>query len=328
MHWTVPTVENVELHIAPSESMLDELVRKYSLKTDFHIISGLACFNISKFALKANIKNKFIMAEAPDQSLLFRPLRFIRDYLRRIVYAKDVVAYLCIGNQALKWFSAIKSKESYCYPFTYTVKEYFSSGDKKSDEISIIYVGSLIKLKRVDILIKAYLQAELGCKKTRLFILGNGPEVSNLKSLLPSGDNPDKGNNKRIDFVGSKPQNEVYSYLSSADILVLPSRHDGWGAVVNEALQCGCQVIVSDRCGSSDVINNLNGFMFNYPSISDLSKKLELSIARQSEKLKGEIINQYSYTLSPQVIANYLGSIIDNIYNQNMQIVPPWKQIK
>ena len=42
--------------------------------------------------------------------------------------------------------------------------------------------------------------------------------------------------------------------MQEADVLILPSVYDGWGAVVNEALQVGCYVICSDACGASDLM--------------------------------------------------------------------------
>ena len=53
-----------------------------------------------------------------------------------------------------------------------------------------------------------------------------------------------------------KPQTEVPLLMQESDVFILPSVYDGWGAVVNEALQVGCYVIVSDACGASDLVKN------------------------------------------------------------------------
>lgn len=42
--------------------------------------------------------------------------------------------------------------------------------------------------------------------------------------------------------------------MARADVLVLPSWHDGWGAVVSEALMAGTPAIASDACGSAGVV--------------------------------------------------------------------------
>jgi glycosyltransferase involved in cell wall biosynthesis len=47
---------------------------------------------------------------------------------------------------------------------------------------------------------------------------------------------------------------ELLRRLSGYDLLVMPSRHDGWGAAVNEALMAGIPALVSGRCGSATLL--------------------------------------------------------------------------
>ena len=57
------------------------------------------------------------------------------------------------------------------------------------------------------------------------------------------------------------------------DILVLPSIHDGWGMVVNEAMVHGCIPIVSSGAGASDQIEQgVNGYVFKAGDIDGLKE--------------------------------------------------------
>ena len=58
-------------------------------------------------------------------------------------------------------------------------------------------------------------------------------------------------------FTGFVNQSELADYYLAADIVVLPSRRMGetWGLVVNEALQAGCAVVVSDAVGCAEEFN-------------------------------------------------------------------------
>lgn len=58
----------------------------------------------------------------------------------------------------------------------------------------------------------------------------------------------------KIHLLGTKPQTEVPLFMQQADVFILPSVYDGWGAVVNEALQAGCYVVCSDAAGASDLM--------------------------------------------------------------------------
>ena len=66
---------------------------------------------------------------------------------------------------------------------------------------------------------------------------------------------------KGMDHIYLKPfmdNTKVRLAIEEADLLVLPSRFDGWGAVVNEALGAGTPVLVSDLCGSSYLVGILS----------------------------------------------------------------------
>ncbi len=56
----------------------------------------------------------------------------------------------------------------------------------------------------------------------------------------------------RVVWAGFVNQSQLADYYLAADVLVLPSRRMGetWGLVVNEALQAGCGVIISNAVGS------------------------------------------------------------------------------
>ena len=77
----------------------------------------------------------------------------------------------------------------------------------------------------------------------------------------------------KIWLLGTKPQAEVPLFMQQADVFILPSVYDGWGAVVNEALQAGCYVICSDAAGASDLIRQEErvGKVFRRGSIKQLA---------------------------------------------------------
>ena len=87
--------------------------------------------------------------------------------------------------------------------------------------------------------------------------------------------------------------------MAAADVLVLPSRFDGWGAVVNEALMVGTPVICSDRCGASDVIENgRNGYVdTRIERLVDVMRQLqhEPALAAQwSEAARATALERFS----------------------------------
>jgi glycosyltransferase involved in cell wall biosynthesis len=102
-----------------------------------------------------------------------------------------------------------------------------------------------------------------------LRLLGIGHALDTLRGLIP-------GNlTKRIHFLGFKQPAALPTIFAAADIFVLPSRHDGWGVVVNEALGAGLPIIVSDRVGARDLVDNgHNGFVTRAGDVDELADAL------------------------------------------------------
>jgi glycosyltransferase involved in cell wall biosynthesis len=80
-----------------------------------------------------------------------------------------------------------------------------------------------------------------------------------------------------IKILGFKNQRELPQYYDLCDVLVLPSRFEPWGLVVNEAMNAGRAVIVSDRvgCGPDLVHEGVNGYVFQTGDRAGLCQALE-----------------------------------------------------
>jgi glycosyltransferase involved in cell wall biosynthesis len=112
----------------------------------------------------------------------------------------------------------------------------------------------------------------------------------------------DLGN--RIMLTGFINQAEIPLYYRAADIFVMCSGlGETWGLSVNEAMNFGLPVIVSDTCGSAyDLVrNNINGSVFETANISQLAsllhEYLNLSPERRTTAAKSslDIIDEYSF---------------------------------
>ena len=75
----------------------------------------------------------------------------------------------------------------------------------------------------------------------------------------------------------------VAGLLARCDALVLPSAQDGFGLVVLEAMACGLPVIVSDRVGAADCVEEgRNGFVFPFRDPGALADRLKWFMADAS----------------------------------------------
>jgi glycosyltransferase involved in cell wall biosynthesis len=77
---------------------------------------------------------------------------------------------------------------------------------------------------------------------------------------------------EKICYEGFKTTDQLPEFYRKSDIFVLPSRYDGWGVVVNQALGAGLPVVCSDAVGSAEdlVEPGKNGFIFKSGEVDEL----------------------------------------------------------
>jgi glycosyltransferase involved in cell wall biosynthesis len=115
---------------------------------------------------------------------------------------------------------------------------------------NFLYVGRLTGVKNLEFLIDKFNKHP----ELTLTIIGFGELEDSLRAIA-------KSNTK---FLGAIDNKELYSYYQNADVFILPSTSEPWGLVVEEALNNGTPVMVSDRVGcAEEIINDDNGVIFS-----------------------------------------------------------------
>ena len=79
-----------------------------------------------------------------------------------------------------------------------------------------------------------------------------------------------------IRFIGFRNQSELPGLYDLCDVFVLPSEREPWGLVVNEAMNAGKPVVVSDRVGAGPdlVEEGVNGFVYPAGDVAALANRL------------------------------------------------------
>lgn len=175
----------------------------------------------------------------------------------------------------LKLINDLKvKKEIYVIPNGIDIKEIqgIKPSKNKSD---IIFAGRLLKHKNVDLLIKSVSILRKNYPKIVCFIVGEGPEKNNLVKLVQKLHF--EKNIKFFDFL--EDHNELYAFMKSSKVFVLPSMREGFGIVVLEANTCGIPVVTinhPDNAAKDLIINKKNGLICDLDgkSLSMTIKKL------------------------------------------------------
>ena len=131
--------------------------------------------------------------------------------------------------------------------------------EERQEVRNFLYVGRLAEEKNLKLLIRVFNKLQ----DLNLTIVGFGTQEKELKTLASSSNN--------VKFVGAVNNKELPAYYRKADVFVLPSSSEPWGLVVEEALNNGCPVIVSDMVGCREsLVSDKIGLVFNHNSEEDL----------------------------------------------------------
>jgi len=124
--------------------------------------------------------------------------------------------------------------------------------------LDVIYVGRLVKGKNINFLIDAMNQVLAHNSQAKCHIFGSGVEGEILQRHINS-----LGLQDSIFLQGTLPNAEqIYSYMKSARVLVLPSVREGFGIVAAEALACGTPVVTinaPNNAATAFVNHGVNG---------------------------------------------------------------------
>ena len=257
---------------------------QFSQATDYHILSGYFSYPVAWKAFHSIRKTDakiLILSEAFEFFGIKGVLRLLRAKLQTALWGQDIDGVLAMGQLGVRFYSMAGFPKTKIYEFSYVIEsESLPNLDnlnhfklQENTKFQVLYVGKLIPRKRVDLLLKAI--SKLSRKDIHLTIVGEGRQANSLINLSHRLKISDQ-----VSFLPSMTNEETLQLMSQSDLLVLPSRWDGWGAVVTEALSVGTPVICSDRCGAASLVEDLQitGSTFHTKSLQELYKKLEQQI--------------------------------------------------
>lgn len=144
----------------------------------------------------------------------------------------------------------------------------------------ILYVGHLSMMKGIDILIRAVSKIRSELPNMRLHLVGSAVPLNRMSEfqLLAKKE----GVENSVVFHGWVANSMVPRYYKSADLCVFPSRIEGFGIVILEAMSSGVPIIASDIAAFREIITSgKNGILFKAGSSDSLSKAI-LALSQDS----------------------------------------------
>ena len=335
--WTETKVSSITRVLIPNKFFFSfcfkELLRR---KHDVHIFASpfeesrlIVCLFIARI-----LGLKFYLISEP-----YSPIRegylgdggghlnAIKAHLRPFVYR--LYSHLLLGGASGIFTISKLAYDQYCslgvpkeklFPFGYFIPRIaqfnleHEPAFNEAPTLKIIYVGALIRRKGLDVLQDAIRNLWNKDYQVSLDIYGAGDE--NL--VFPNLD--------FISYRGLIPFGNAQEIISHYDLLVLPSRYDGWGVVINEALCSNVPVVYADSVGAGEVAKNFGaGLSFSSGNSSSLSSVLMglmddpnlLNALRNNAGLAAD-------ALQPEIAARYILEIMNSSNQIGADVKSPW----
>jgi len=304
--WDTPLLDGYRSRILPSASRTDisgrflktpniDIVREIAARR-YDAIWGHGYAHLTTWLAAAAARASGAELLVRDEQTLLHgrpaPKRALKAVALRALYAQSSGLY--IGEQSRRYFRRYGMPEERLFPARYCVDNRYWRGQARDlapqraalrarfgvagDAPVVLFSGKLIEKKQPLMLIEAFarLRARHDCA---LLIAGDGPlrpEAEALAARLGLAD---------VRFAGFLNQSELPMAYAAADVFVLPSKlHETWGLVVNEAMNFGLPVVLSDKVGCAEdlVPGDRNGFTFGHRSVTQLASALEALVADEA----------------------------------------------
>jgi glycosyltransferase involved in cell wall biosynthesis len=180
--------------------------------------------------------------------------------------------------------------------------------DQSEAEPLFLFCGQMIPRKGIDLLLAAFRRVLESGHVARLILAGREANVAAVLRELPSAVSA------HIELVGFQAPAALPALFGRADVFVLPSRHDGWGVVVNQALGAGLPIIVSARVGASELITpGREGLIVPAGDVEALAAAMMQMVAAPAVRARmGQAARQRSLELTPARAARDMMQAISN----------------
>jgi len=321
--WMAPPLSSVRIMYATNRAETAALAHE-APETAIHICQGIRAngiVGVAQRALAARNLRSWVVMETVNDAIWSGALK--RVEYARLFHARRATLHgvLASGHRTADWIVARGVPRDRVYPFAYFLRDpdiALKAVSRSPGPYRFAFVGRLIKLKRVDWLVKAL--SGLRNQNYELWIVGAGPEEEHLRRLTAHH----LGN--RVRWMGQLRSTEVSGVMAQADCLVLPSIHDGWGAVASESMLTGTPVICSDTCGvGSAVIASGKGGVFPARDSAALANLLAQQLDSGSVgDAERRDLAAWAGCLGATAGAKYLVEVLAHQSNGSRRPLAPW----
>lgn len=254
-----------------------------------------------------------------------------RKYEDHTQYADAPVYLLCHGAYVASDFNIVHAypNKKYMWGYFPAVYEYNIEqliekkchvDSTRNRKINLLWAGRFLKLKHPEYAIKAARYLAKKGISFHLDIVGGGELEGRLHKLVEHYGLEDK-----VTFHGFQPPQNVRRFMEEADIFLFTSNYlEGWGAVLNEAMNSACAVVAGHGIGAVPFLlrHGVNGMVYRTGHFREF-QKLVLMLCEKETLRKRLAINAYETIVkewNPKIAAQRLLRFSEGLINGKVNV--------
>ena len=267
------------------------IIKKLIIQNNSEVIIG--GWDTIEFWMVILLLNRNKVSLVLESSVLESKTNGIKGFLKKL-FLRMVSKVYAPGDNHIKLLQGLNYNGDIIKTKGVGLINYISKSQLlESYKNKFLYIGRLSEVKNLAFLIKVFNKLP----EYSLTIIGEGPDKIKLESM----------SEPNINFVGSVKNKELSQYFSKNNFLILPSLSEPWGLVVEEAFYNGMPVIVSNNCGSVDLVKNeFNGYVFNPNNALEIENIIKGINDNIYQKLKVNIAANYIESKDMDQVDSYL----------------------
>ncbi|CCZ58222.1 glycosyltransferase [Hungatella hathewayi] len=226
---------------------------------------------------------------------VFSPRAIRNIILHHTRYCKKQVYLLCAGGYVAGDYHMLGAYIGKTYRWgyfpetiTYDIKTLLKG--KKSNVTELLWAGRFLGWKHPELAVKLVKRLVTEGYRVHLTMIGNGEKEACLKYMAES-----YGISDTITFLDFMPPEKVRHYMEKSNVFLFTSDFkEGWGAVLNEAMNSGCAVVASHAIGAVPFLikPGVNGLVFKSNDDNDLYKA---AVSIISDRKRQEELGKSAY---------------------------------
>ena len=217
-------------------------------------------------------------------------------------FRHDDACFACVGQDSQRLNVDVNENEN-CHPDGNS--KLYTLNSKLNTKRTLGVVSRLELIKGMDLVVPAFAEVLKRFPEVRLLVVGDGSLRATMEQQAE-----ELGCADRITWVGRQPQEELNKWYGQMDIVLMPSRSEGFGLTAIEAMANGCVMVASNVGGLPEVVRDgVCGLLHRTEDVHDMAEKI--SVLLGDEELYSRLRTQALCEVEKYSFERYAKSICD-----------------